>query len=335
MPKHCPQLRIQLQELKSLFSKYCLELEKIKNTKEYETILSIQKDIENKINELQEEIPMSLEKAKEIMGDDFYGPEEVANTFGFELKKESIPPIPYSKEELIKANGLYESLVLRISHDAEGKPMTMQRIDEIMTPRLPKRKPDDEFWQDQDFYTKDSPKMEWRLVGNYFVSDVKSKKDKYGRHEDCSGKNYIEQTRILRDYLKSIDSLTQEEEAQCSDDKLMSMAEKMGMDWKTGEVIDQTKYDVNHKQVALELSQLLIIIKHNSQPVEIVYDYYVQVDKTKYRNNFLDDNHAWSRGLDSEGKLLHVSFAINPYGLYMAGWRLDHCPSDVGFVSVR
>ncbi len=50
MKKHCPQLRTQLQELKSLFSKYCLELEKVKNTKEYEQAWNFQKDIESNIN---------------------------------------------------------------------------------------------------------------------------------------------------------------------------------------------------------------------------------------------------------------------------------------------
>ncbi len=339
MVKHCPQLRIQLQELKSLFSKYCLALEQVKNSKEYEGIFGTQKKLENKVKELQKLMPASLEEAREIMGKYFYGPEEVTSTFGFEISKEEIPYMPYSKEDLAKAKELGESLILRISHDVEGNPMTMQKINEMMTPRWPECRPVKEHVQDQDFYTKDSLQMEWRLVGRYFVPDVNSKKSgSSGRYtEYSSGKNYIEQTRILRDYLKSIDSLSLEEETQCSDDRLMSLAEKMGMDWKTGEIIDQIKYEANCKKVALELSQLLIIIKHNRQPVEILYDYYVEKneEKNKEWGHFLNQDHAWSGALDSEGKFLHVSFAINPRGLYMTGWSPNKCPADVGFVSVR
>jgi hypothetical protein len=52
MYKHCPQLKKQLQELKSLFSKYCLELEQVKTIQEYESIFSIQDKLKENIDQL-------------------------------------------------------------------------------------------------------------------------------------------------------------------------------------------------------------------------------------------------------------------------------------------
>lgn len=74
-----------------------------------------------------------LEQAQEIMGDQFLGPAAVERTFGFELKPEDIPEIPYTKEQLEQAKKLGERLVLRIHQDNKGKPLTFKRIEEILT----------------------------------------------------------------------------------------------------------------------------------------------------------------------------------------------------------
>ncbi len=270
-------------------------------------------------------VETSFEQAREIMGDNFYGPEEVASTFGFELSKEEIPKIPYSKEDLEKAVKLGESLILRISHDAEGNPMTMQRINQIMDPKLVEGKEgrllyDTDWYKNESFYTKDSLTMEWRLVGGSFVPDVHSKKDREGKYtEDSRGKNYIQQTRLLRDYLKSIDSLSEVEEAQCADENLKYLADKMGVDWETGDITDEAKYKANWQMVASELSQLDINVDHRRMPAEIIYDFSVQFNKSKSRG-FLEHNYDWSRAVSSGGHLVYVGGAdASGAGVYRGG----------------
>lgn len=284
-------------------------------------------------------VETSIDQAREIMGADFYGPEEIANTFGIELKKEEIPGIPYNPEDLVKAAKLGEKLILRISHDSEGNPMTMQRMNQIMDPRLVEGKEgrllyDTDWYKNESFYINDPLKLEWRLVGGSFVPDVHSKKDKEGKYtEDSRGKNYVQQTRLLRDYLKSIDSLTEEEETQCSDDNLVYLAEKMGLDWETGEITDQAKYEANWKRVALELSQLSINLNHRRSPAEIIYDFSLQFNKSKDRG-FLENNYDWSRAVSFDGALVDVGRA-RALGASVDGWSSDDRYSLMGVVSLR
>ena len=128
--------------------------------------------------------PKDAEKAKEIMKGDYFGPEAVKTAFGIEIPDSEIPPLPYTLEQLEQAKELGEILILRVSHDNSGRPMTMEQINEIMQPRMKSKifcdyRPGEGDWfKSEDFYKKDFIKTEWKLVSRSFLPDVTSKKNK-------------------------------------------------------------------------------------------------------------------------------------------------------------
>ena len=147
--------------------------------------------------EVKEGMETSYEQAQEIMGESFYGTEEIKNTFGFEFPKEKIPHVPYTPEVLEKAKENGEMLVLRVESDGAGSPMTMERMNEIMQTILEKDSEekqekllyDTDWYKSEDFFKNVYLKTEWKIVGKDFIPDSKSK-------------NYIEQTAPLIKYYK-------------------------------------------------------------------------------------------------------------------------------------
>lgn len=221
---------------------------------------------------------------QEIMGKNFFGEREIKEVFGFEISQSEIPPIPYSIEQLKQAKKLGESLILRISHDAKGNPMTLQTMNENV-PSITNWAKDrnlfyrgGSWYQDLDFIKKDSLKTEWKLVGGSPVSDSVSKKDKKRKGiKNLGGENYAHQTRLLREYLKSVGSLTESEEQECSDEVLRQLSEQMDMDWDSHQVAESSRsiskiQSDKLMEVSRKLVELQININHRRRPVEIVYD---------------------------------------------------------------
>ena len=265
------------------------------------------------------------EQARELMGANFYGQEEIKNTLGIDFPKTEIPPIPFSPDQLTQAKALGERLILRVSHDTAGQPLTLKRINEIMTPRLAASEEgkllyNTDWYQNENFYKTTALKTEWQLVGGSFIPD-------------STNKNYIHQTRILRNHLKSLKSLTETEEQQSSDQKLQELSEQMGVDWNTQQITNPDKYNKNWKTVAQQLSELQINQNHRRTPAEIIYDQILQFKKTKDRG-YLATACDWSSVLASGGSLVDVGYAGSG-GAYVSGWYPDSSGGDVGVVSLR
>ncbi|MEI6627041.1 MAG: MoxR family ATPase [bacterium] len=283
----------------------------------------------------------SLEQAEKIMGDNFYGREEIKNTFGIELARYEVPAIPYTPEQLEQAKELGESLILRINQDAEGNAMTMKRINQIMAPKMAKYSdsgkllcnPDD-WYKNEAFYKKQSLKTEWKLVGGSFVPDLASKKDKEGKYaENSRGKNYIHQTRLLRDYLHSIGSLTEIVGWHARDEILHGLSEQMGLDWKTQEITNQSKYDANWQLVVKRLAELEVNKNHRRTPAEIIYDQSLQFTETGDRG-LLKGSYDWSNAVSSDGFLVRVG-DFDAVGALVLGCNPDGRRDDIGAVSLR
>jgi hypothetical protein len=82
---HCPQLRIQLQNIKAQYDAYVLELEKVKNSKEYEQAWNIQAQITQAILELGVIV----------------NPDNYIEVYISEIEKKSKANIPLTKAEII------------------------------------------------------------------------------------------------------------------------------------------------------------------------------------------------------------------------------------------
>ena len=274
-----------------------------------------------------EGIETSYEQAQEIMGESFYGVEEIKNTFRFEFPQEKVPAIPYSPEVLEKAKENGEMLVLRVESDGEGSPMTMERMNGLMqtileedreeesadaedlADRQEKLLYDTDWYQEEDFFKNASLRTEWKLVGKNFVPDSTSK-------------NYIEQTKILRDYLLGLDSISKEEREECTDELLNGLQKKLLEDW-----------DKNWKEVARELSELLINKNHRRIPAEILYDWVLHFRSRKERG-ILEKNWDWSNTLSSGGGLVNLGSAGRG-GVSVNDYAADYRDDDLGVVSLR
>ncbi|MBI5076811.1 hypothetical protein HZB94_00300 [Candidatus Falkowbacteria bacterium] len=263
MPSLCEQIKTEYEQLQNLKEQLVLEYEKVKDSndmKDWSVVKKLQVEWEHAYANLEKKLYVSVERARELLGrENVLGPEEIENAFGFKVSEADIPPIPYNPAELEKARELGEQLVLRISQDSDGNPMTMKRINEIMQPRMDvdnegKLLHNTDWCENEGFYQNDSLRTEWRLIGGSFVPDVTSAKDKEGRYtKGSTNNNYVHQTRLLRGYLKSIDSLTEAEGQECSDEKLRRFSEQMGVDWDSQEITDEEKYNENWREVAGKL----------------------------------------------------------------------------------
>jgi len=288
------------------------ELKKIK-----EKYLQLKQELGVGSKKTSEGIETSYEQAQEIMGESFYGVEEIKNTFRFEFPQEKVPAIPYSPEVLEKAKENGEMLVLRVESDGEGSPMTMERMNGLMQAILEEESEeeqekllyDTDWYQEEDFFKNASLRTEWKLVGKNFVPDSTSK-------------NYIEQTKVLRDYLMGLDSVSKEEQEECTDELLEGLQKMLDED-----------YDKNWKEVARKLSELLINKNHRRIPAEILYDWVLQFRSRKERG-ILESNYDWSNTLSSSGKLVSLGNADRD-GVIVDYDNPDYRDGHLGVVSLR
>lgn len=89
----------------------------------------LKEEILPQLEALKEKLGMPFERAKEIMGEDYLGPEAVEETFGIKLKEKNIPGVPFTKEELemSKKNGQF--LILRVNEYKKHKePMNIRNM---------------------------------------------------------------------------------------------------------------------------------------------------------------------------------------------------------------
>ena len=292
-----------------------LSVKELTSIKEKYTRLKQELNIDG--NESKEGAETSYEQAKEIMGESFYGIEEINNTFGFDFPSEKIPPIPYNEDVLEKAKENGEMLVLRVKSDGTGSPMTMQRMNEIMETILEKDSEeeqekllyDTDWYKEEDFFKNSSLKTEWRIVGREFIPDSTSK-------------NYIEQTKILRDHLFGLKSLSEEEKTECTDELLEELQKMLDED-----------YDKNWQEVAKKLSELLINKNHRRIPAEILYDWILRF-KNRKEIGILEENYDWSNTLSSDGGLVYLGSAGRD-GVRVGSARPGHRYDYLGVVSLR
>ncbi len=219
-----------------------------------------------------------------------------------------IPPIPYSESQLAMARRHGEMLVLRVGKDRAGKPLTMKRIHEIGQPRMGfdegKMLYDTAWYKDEAFYKDAALQTEWALVGKNFVPD-------------STGKDYIEQTRVLRDHLKKIGGLTDDEFKECSDD-----------------ILDRIRKLVDSDRTAAsgQLAELMVNKNHRRSPAEALYEWTLRLRNKKERT--LESTYDWTSGRASDGDLVLFGNA-GTMGAYVDGDLPGYSNDSLGVVSVR
>lgn len=170
----------------------------------------------------------------------------------------------------------------------------MERLKSLLQPRFAKAQKgkvlyDTAWYQNEDFFTKDTPKLEWKLVSKNLIPESTSK-------------DYLDQTKVLRDYLKQHHLATPDELHECADDKLQKIRELMKKDWQ---------------QAALKLANLKINQNHRRAPVEALYDLLLRFGATGER--LLKDKWDWTAVRSSAGNLVHVGH-VDAAGADVSRW---------------
>ncbi len=245
----------------------------------------------------------NIKIAQEIMGsENFLGPKEVFNTFGVKLKKSEIPPIPFSKEELKTAARLNQKLILRISTAKDGSPLTMQKMNEELEEKFETVDKGailyDNERKDEEFFTTETPtksKAQWALVSTKIIPN-------------SFRENYLEQTEILVDYLKTgiMPTLSKTKQAQYEE----AIAEFETQKETIQELMDEDDCIEASEQLAeLQINQMT-----RQSPSQVLYDLLLTFDNKGER--LLKEMNTWTKALDSSGSLVYVG-------------HFDACGADV------
>jgi hypothetical protein len=292
---------------------------------DFQVVLDKIKELEELFRAESPESKVTIEQAKEIFGaTDFLGPDEVKAAFLGQVEISEVPQIPFSPEELEKAQKLGQMLVLRVDKATDGSPLTMLKIHQILNDRLEAddrgkvlRSKDDDWKMKSAFYTKESATSGWALVSKEVLGYKDGEPDE-DKTKVSTEKNYLQQTEILVNYLKNevFAERPLPEEYQSAIDEFER--EKAGI----VAIIKSDWEDAAEKLEALQINQLI-----RQTPVEALYDLMVRYQQTDER--LLPDKYTWTNRRYSVGSLVFVGyFKSDGVGVRWAG--PGYVRSDLG-----
>ena len=238
--------------------------------------------------EKRKEIGVSIEQAREILGQDVLGPEAVETTFGF--MPEDIPPIPFSIEDLEKAKELDQFLELRVDKTFNGNPLDMNKMHELLQPDFTANNQGkilnsygkaDSWYKNEDFL-KDVSRASWVLVSKDVIPN-------------SLNQNFLQQTDVIANYLKT-DIFKDQELPEVYKEAIKEFeAKKAGI---------QVILTSNWQEAAKQLSELKINQLTRQLPVETMYDFLMYFKNNKKR--LLESKYTWTYCRASGGGLVRV-----------------------------
>lgn len=176
----------------------------------YETPKGQRKGLEDPLGS---ENMVSLHEIETLLPDNFYGPRVVEKMLRTRLKKEDIPPIHLTMEEVLKIKETNGSLILKYNFDSEGKPLTIKNMEELnlidFAPGV------NRFLKKDSFYTDDSDlkkKATWQIVWDIPDSagldaaeqlEFASRVYKENTDEIINSSNDEDQVKVLEDIRKN------------------------------------------------------------------------------------------------------------------------------------
>ncbi len=251
-----------------------------------------------------------LARARELFGSDFLGPEAVENVWGVKLEAKDIPPIPFSSEDLKRAKELNQQLVLRVNKAPDVMPLTMQKMNELIQPRLTQSNNGKllyrvDWYPNEDFYTTEVPETSWALVSKEIILDSASK-------------NYLEQTETIVTYLQNevFKGMAIPKEYQ---DAIAEFELKKS---------DLTRLiDTDWQEAAKQLSELKINQLTRPTPAEALYD--LSTNFLINNDRHLQSTYTWTTRRRSDGKLVYVGNADSD-GAYVNAYKPAYRFDDLG-----
>ena len=259
---------------------------------------------------------LTVERAQEIMGADFLGPEAVNATFGF--SPEAIPPIPFSVEDLERAKELNQFLILRVDKTADDKPLTMQEINTMLEKKIAdegkgKILYNTDWYKNEDFFTKDTPRLSWALVSKAEIPNSISK-------------SFLQQTEQIIEYLTNIVF------KDVDLDKIPKEYAEAVEEFNSKKAEIAALISINWQEAAKQLSELRINQLTRQLPVEAMYDglMYLQNNNTR----LMESKYTWTFRRASDGRLVLFGSA-DADGADVSDWTPDATHGDLGVAFSR
>lgn len=253
----------------------------------------------------------SFERAKEIMGERLLGPEEVKQVFGIEV--EEIPPIPFS-EAILERLAPACKLILYVENWPDGSSLTGESIAE----KFNNKKKDGskllykiDWYKDEDFFTKDTPKLRWRIVSDDVI-------------DGSTNKNYLEQTRILAGY---VEGLYDDKDSIPEDIKeMIAEARDLAADPDFQEEV-QSNDETIWKSAAEKLANLPLNQHFRESFPELIYRLAL-TDRAR-ADQLLKSFYSWTNSCTSDGALVNGG-RFGGGGARVLRWRPWLRGSDLG-----
>ena len=258
---------------------------------------------------------IEFQEARELLGEDLIGPEEIEKTWG--VRPEDVPEIPFSREELERAKEMGQMLVLRVEKTEDGKPMSLEAMNEILAKRWEKEKKGGllstaQGWKDfiKESYSKDVPRTGWALISKELL-------------EGSTSKNYIEQTEVIIKALR---------EQAFKDIEMPEEYEEAIREFEANKGRLTKLMSENWQQAAKELAELKISQLTRGSIQETIYDLALYYDKNGKR--LLPNVYTWSNSLSPDGELVYLGYfvarCVNGFR-----WTPDYCDGYLGVLLSR
>ena len=273
---------------------------------------SVKAALAGKETPLSGEILEQMEKAKEIFGQDFIGPDEVKAAFLDLVEISEVPEIPFSRDELEKAQKLGQMLILRTDRAKDGSPLTMEKVHQMLDGKIKdeaKVLDERDWYKGEEFYTGEKPEATWALVSKEVVPGSTSK-------------NYLEQTQILVDYIKNEVFRGKVIPVEYEEALEEFESEKAGI-----AAIVKSGTESEWKEASRRLEELDINRMTRQSPAEALYDLIAYYQRTGER--LLKDKWTWTKRRDSDGGLVCVG-RFDSDGVGVDGSRPGDSDSNLG-----
>ena len=273
---------------------------------------------------------ISPAEAHELFKEEYFGPEAVEAAFDVRLEDHSIPPIPFTLEELQKAKELGQYLELRVNQDPDGSPLTGKRINEIIQPKLTAQNKgklllDTDRYKDEPFYTTDAQREpSWALTSKECLTNSKNQ-------------NYLQQSELLVSHLqeKILPNIPEgDPRHEIYTDALQEWEEFTKTKKPEIEAVfkDEARYNAEWPEIAKTLGNLKInqLLRPSFQ--EALYSHALRVTTTDTRLHKTD--YVWTRDRASSGYLVDVGYGDSD-GAYVGRWYPRYADPDTGVAVSR
>ena len=254
-------------------------------------------------------LEIKLQEAREAIGqENFLGPKEVEQALDLQIPEESIPEVPFSLEELKRAKALNHFLILRLDRFTSKE--LYERYNQLHANPQEPLLYDTDWYQNEDFYTQDKPKLAWALVSREVLPS-------------STDKNYLQQTQELIHYLKNQVYKDQPAPPDFNtwvaefDSQKAALAQLITSNWQ---------------EAARKLSKLAINQHYRPSFADSLYD--LAIYQRTHNQRLLPNLYAWTRSRSSDGSLVDVG-PFRSSGLIVYGLRPVYHDTGLGLLVAR